>query len=343
MPAPTRAFTNIADGAIDPDSPIDTALMTAFRNNDEHLEEWIGKDYTAAQNHDHDGVNSKPVVGIGDGAVSTSAKIVDGVVTASKIAASAISQSKLKTTTAAGSLFVSSSGAATYGLTGGTYSWWTAASNSIFGFGVGDQAAGVLGLANLSSDGTFYIDERYVQASPPYRLGPLFVFLLVDRSGKQLGVRVAQDPPWAYHGPTDISPDFYDFEGCPCKLMSCVDGIPLRQALQTDGLREAILNKEVQVARDVCEITLEYKDSDINVVPHYFMGYDLSDKSVVLLEPGSSLLLSLNEMLEQDHASSIRRMIDDGYIEIDNCPISVPHAPPGVLVCRAKYKNTSGG
>lgn len=58
MPAPSKAFTAIADTSIDPDSPLDTSLFTALRDNDVHLEEWLGHGYTAAQNHNHDGVNS---------------------------------------------------------------------------------------------------------------------------------------------------------------------------------------------------------------------------------------------------------------------------------------------
>lgn len=58
MPAPSKSFTVIADTDVDPDSPLTTGLMTALRDNDIHLEEWLGKDYTAAQNHTHDGVDS---------------------------------------------------------------------------------------------------------------------------------------------------------------------------------------------------------------------------------------------------------------------------------------------
>jgi hypothetical protein len=79
-------FTNIANSAIDPNSPITTELMTAYRDNDEHLEEWLGKDYTAAPNHDHNGVNSKLVTQGGlfgdgdDGDVTIStATTIDGV------------------------------------------------------------------------------------------------------------------------------------------------------------------------------------------------------------------------------------------------------------------------
>jgi hypothetical protein len=60
MAAITKAFTAIADAAIDPDSPITTGLMTALRDNAIHLREWLGASYYAGavQDHDHDGVNS---------------------------------------------------------------------------------------------------------------------------------------------------------------------------------------------------------------------------------------------------------------------------------------------
>lgn len=60
MPAITVAFTTIGATATNPDKPLDSALMTAFKDRTQHLLEWLGKDYTAGavQNHNHDGVNS---------------------------------------------------------------------------------------------------------------------------------------------------------------------------------------------------------------------------------------------------------------------------------------------
>lgn len=58
MTAPSKVFSVIPDTDIDPDSPVTTGLVTKLRDNDQHLEEWLGKDYTAATNHTHDGVDS---------------------------------------------------------------------------------------------------------------------------------------------------------------------------------------------------------------------------------------------------------------------------------------------
>lgn len=65
MTAISKAFVVIADSAVDPDSPIDAALMTGLRDNDVHLREWVGASYTGAavQDHNHDGVNSAAIGG----------------------------------------------------------------------------------------------------------------------------------------------------------------------------------------------------------------------------------------------------------------------------------------
>ena len=56
MVAPSKNFTVIADADIDPDSPVTTGLMTALRDNDIHLEEWLGLSATLKQaDHAHAG------------------------------------------------------------------------------------------------------------------------------------------------------------------------------------------------------------------------------------------------------------------------------------------------
>ena len=62
MPAPSKTWVVIADSQVDADSPLDTTLMTGVRDDLVHLEEWLGDGYTAAKDHDHDGVNSKTAV-----------------------------------------------------------------------------------------------------------------------------------------------------------------------------------------------------------------------------------------------------------------------------------------
>lgn len=54
----SHPWDNIAGTDVDPDSPITTGLMTALVSRDDHHYDWIGKDFTPADNHNHDGVNS---------------------------------------------------------------------------------------------------------------------------------------------------------------------------------------------------------------------------------------------------------------------------------------------
>ena len=70
MAAPSKNFTIIPDGDIDADSPMTETLKTQERDNDIHLEEWLGKNYIAAVDHDHDGFNSKSVTGVADEAIT---------------------------------------------------------------------------------------------------------------------------------------------------------------------------------------------------------------------------------------------------------------------------------
>jgi hypothetical protein len=58
--------------------------------------------------------------------------------------------------------------------------------------------------------------QRYVTSSPPYDIGDgevgAFLFALVDPAGKIVSHYFADDPPWAYNGPTNTWADYYDPE-----------------------------------------------------------------------------------------------------------------------------------
>ena len=65
MAAPSKSFTVIPDGDIDPDSPLTTSLFVSLQGNDENLFAQLVGDpvgtppFTPAAAHDHNGVNSK--------------------------------------------------------------------------------------------------------------------------------------------------------------------------------------------------------------------------------------------------------------------------------------------
>lgn len=268
-------------------------------------------------------------------------------ITETMIGASTVSQGKLKTTATAGSVVVLAGLSNSYPLTGGSYSWWTSSSDAVPGttqiiiWGGGDTAAGVIGLANQDSSNshTFYLDERYVQASPPYNLGPLFIFLLVNPDGSFAGIRVMPDPPWAYHGPTDITPQYWR-NGKSYRRVPCVDGVALAKALRNQQVLRKFLNNDLLIEDVETEITLAYKDSDMAVMPHPFdQKWMRPGQGVILLEPGSSLMGKLSDLLEADHARTVRNLIEQNYLDIDfTSSLNVSGAPPGVQIARARMR-----
>jgi len=65
MSAPSKSFTTIADAAVDPNSPLDTTLMTAIRDGLIHVRETVYDPalHTAAKAHTHNGVDSALISG----------------------------------------------------------------------------------------------------------------------------------------------------------------------------------------------------------------------------------------------------------------------------------------
>lgn len=65
MAAVSKNWVVIADGAVDPASPLDTVLMTGIRDSLVNLDERLGgSTYTRdTKDHDHDGVNSRGIAG----------------------------------------------------------------------------------------------------------------------------------------------------------------------------------------------------------------------------------------------------------------------------------------
>lgn len=63
MAAISKAWVAIADSAVDPDSPGDSTLLTAVRDDLVHLREWLGASFFAGavQDHNHDGSNSAAI------------------------------------------------------------------------------------------------------------------------------------------------------------------------------------------------------------------------------------------------------------------------------------------
>jgi len=343
MPAISKAWVTIADGAVDPDSPLDSVLMTGIRDDLIHLREWLGAGFFAGavQDHDHDNVNSKTPV-LGNGSVTT-AKIADSNVTEVKLGNSAVAQAKVKTATGEVSI---NNGSANLTLPGGQYGWYPEIKKAgpvDPSHQIGLNSTNTSYLTNIfitasGDSGAFgYAQQRYVQASPPYDLGggevPLFVFALVDTLGNIRATYAAADPPWANNGPTDIRADFIDAAGSAFKLARPAVNVA---KLSDPVTREAELAK-LDAAPQLVEITQAVKQADMPLIPHPFMGNPLTGMTVVLLDPVAPLNERLLRLLES--GESVAALLHGDYLRIGNTPLP-RSGPPGVIAVSANWKLT---
>ena len=211
MPPPTYPWTVIAAGQTDQDSPVDQTLMDGIRENLIHLEEWLGDGYIAAKNHDHGGVNSSIMA---NGAVTTTAKLANAIV----------SQAKLKTSI--GSVNTSSTTGADLTLPGGEYGFYPQIKNEFGGENAyWGTTNGTFHTAHTTSDTYLsriilyttnalrdaYAQQRYVTAS-----GEIFwIFILRDKITKKVNAMYqAPDHPCFGNGndPDKVPHPFPSFD-----------------------------------------------------------------------------------------------------------------------------------
>lgn len=263
-------------------------------------------------------------------------------VTEASLASSIVSQSKLKTTTGE----VSAITGIELTLPGGTYGFYPqvrvdpSASTGLY---IGNSISNTTYATNiyLSSTGsTVYAQQRYIQASPPYDLGdgeiPLFVFALVDTLGNIIATYTAPEAPWHYNGPTDIRAERYTEDRRGYRMMNefLVEHGSIREAV-ANGMTLAQAATQFRNARMVeTEVTQQIKNADMPLIPHPFMGNDLTGKTVVLLDPVSNLCESLSALHEG--GESIADVLHN-HLRIDNTPVP-RRAPNGVLPCPARWR-----
>jgi hypothetical protein len=227
--------------------------------------------------------------------------LANGYVVEAMVGSGAISRTKLKSTTASQSVSVGGSGGtASITPTGGDYSmgWFAGAAFSTISYRL-DGATYSASVRFSNSDAvsrTAYLYSRYIQASPPYNLGngniPLFVFAAIDNNtGKVIAASAAEDPPWAYHGPTDITADRYDEQG--------------------RGWRGDV------------EITQAVKQADMPLYPHPWAIDEMAgDYRVVMLNPFDEKITTLA-------TGEITQALHNGAIKI-GATVTGLHTPPGV-------------
>ncbi len=186
--------------------------------------------------------------------------------------------------------------------------------------------------------------QYYIQSSPPYDLGngevPLFVFAHIARSGQVESLYVASDPPWANNGPTNIAPDYVNAQGRGWRTRN--GGVLLEELSTVEKRAEALRRIRDPWDEDIefDEITPEYKNADMGLIPHPFGTVTKNESTIVLIDPVSDLVADLSLLHEQMGQSneSVAALFSKDYLQINNEALN-RKGPQGVQIVEAKWKN----
>jgi len=180
--------------------------------------------------------------------------------------------------------------------------------------------------------GTLTVRQRFVQASPPYDIGDgpahSFIFAMVENgSGKILAMYHAPDPPWANNGPTNIRPE-YKKNGKMYRKRHLID--------KTKDFQDPERSKIIEQ-----EITNEFKNSDMTLIPHPFQGNDMTGISIILIDPNDSIVLIAEEMKNAGEAA-LDELFHKDYVRFGNEHLNGRRTPESsVMVVKPTWKNSN--
>lgn len=381
-------YTTIAGSEIDVDSPITESLFTRLRDNPIAISEGssgapqiqTAAIATSAVTEAKLATDSVTAAKLATDSV-TADKIAADAVTASEIAANAVGSSEIangavhqaELDTSTGSVSSSSANFVNFTLPGGQYGFWpqykadtvyrrwtiqfrlSVANGSNSSPTAYTTVIGMDGSSDSAYRGTGYVQQRYVNSSPPYNIGngdiAHFIYARIDNTTNDIvGTYAADAPPWAYNGPTDIRADFYDKQGKAWRFKRTFaksdeltgdfeqDQIKLQDSITKRRLmkqaREGVVDWS-ELTEHIEPITHEIKNADMALIPQ---PMDTQEGiSIVLLNPTSPLVDDLALLAEEK--VDLSELLHNGYLSIDNESVDVA-APPGVKIVNAKWKDT---
>lgn len=173
--------------------------------------------------------------------------------------------------------------------------------------------------------------QRYVTSSPPFDMGDgdvngFFYGLVDNSSGKLVATYFADVPPWAYNGPTNITASHQ------CKATGKKFRRKNKRSIKSiidNGLGDDVFE----------EITNEIKNADMALIPHPFMGNDLTGKTVVLFDPMDRKIRSLVDYQNSGGSNEVSEAILAGKITPDNEELKNRCGPKGVKQVKMRFKN----
>lgn len=278
-----------------------------------------------------------------------------GRITEAALEASAVSQSKLKSSSA--TVTTGNETLTLITLTGGNYAFRGRASTD-----TGSIAAfcDLVEFSTTSTSGIFRVGlysnpstpsgvarfhENFVDASPPYNLGygdiPIFIMLHVDASGRVISASVSPTPVWAFNGPTNIVPDMIDAFGRKLKRVKrFIAEFGSVEGLLKSGLpRSQLIQRLNDDPMELTEITQAVKNADMALIPHPFDPPGVGER-VIMLDPLSIFAGKALDLFQSDPSGAvINDLLHAGYVMFDQDSLDVT-TPPGVMTVRARWKLT---
>lgn len=366
----TAAELNILDGVTATAAELNFNDLTTGAGTGEASKALVlnsGSDITAGV----DSFTATTFVGALTGNAST-ATTANGVsanaINQTAMADNAIGQGELKETTSNQSVSVADTAYGAIALTGGRFSlgWFLSTSANLTGSracrigGHNVQSTATIQIRNSSGSDpvTMYIYCTYIQASPPYSFNginiiPGFIYILKDTAtGVIEAVDIALDPPWAYHGPTNIAAKYYAKNAQDIlvpyrdEYQYIVDGVDTGILMtgskaQRDNLAARIKNEKDNNIMVPLEITHTLKNTDMGLYPHPFTANDnLAGKTVYMLDPfdpATEILLMMHEEDIRKGENTTATGIWDDAITIGVIHTPIQGAPVGVQIVKASW------
>lgn len=185
---------------------------------------------------------------------------------------------------------------------------------------------GQYGFAPLGqgSGNSYSFLQRYITSSPPFDLGDGevggFIFLKISSNGEIIQKYIADVPPWAYNGPTDIRAS----HKCP------ITGKKFRKVIKNRTFEQIMDGAKIEY--ELQEITQDLKNKDMALIPHPFAEVP-AGHTVVLLDPMSDKVARMIEAQNNGMADDVSNLIASNKIKIDSDNIK-RGCPKGVKPCK---------
>jgi hypothetical protein len=150
--------------------------------------------------------------------------------------------------------------------------------------------------------------QLYITSSPPFDLGDGelagFIFAVVNKAGEIISTYIADVPPWAYNGPTNIRADYIDRRGRK-----------FRKSRKPRSLDEIMDGAEHEIVWE--EITQAHKNADMRLIPHPFGGCG-EGETIVLLNPRDDRLARIMQHHAHGGSEEVIEALHNGNIYAGN-------------------------